>query len=67
MGTESNLAQKSETVDITYGFDPIGNSWWIILFHFSINKLSDSDGIAVRSHVYEESLFIAISRRKEKR
>ena len=63
MGTESELAQKSKTVDITYGFDPIG----IFFFHFSINKLSGSGGIAVRPHVYEESLFIAISRRKEKR
>ena len=67
MGTESELAQKSKTVDITYGFDPIVNSQGFFFLYYSINKLSDSGGIAVRPHVYEESLFIAISRRKEKR
>ena len=49
------------------------NPLWFLLiivgfcFHATFNNLSDSDGIVVRPHVYEESLFIAISRRKEKR
>ena len=61
MNESAELAQNSKSVGITYVFDPIVDSWWVI------NKISDSGGIAVRLHVYEESLFIAISRRKEKR
>ena len=58
--------QNSKTLGTTYELWiwPYVNSWCTI---FSINKLSDSFGIAVQPHVYEESLFIAISRRKEKR